>query len=175
MRVRVQLERPGGSLRPVTYAISLAPDRDTTDASAPMSLGATNGLEEADSRSTVSDVLHAQWPHVVQRARALTGSVAVNEYPDHLELETNDPRALLWLWDGGGSVEVPYSYEGPQAWVAVERAYVLAALVADLTGLVAYDDEIGTAATRDHLPQAVARYGGFSAFADTLRRPPQST
>jgi hypothetical protein len=92
--------------------------------------------------SPLSAEVRAAWDRIVPRARAVLGDISVRDGRSALGLEHEETGIELSVFAGSAGITVPYWTSDEAAGHVVEKIHRLAALVAQETGLEAYDPQL---------------------------------
>ena len=117
---------------------------------------AMESLEDAPSDGDPRQAAPPDWAHVVAGARGVLGEVSTFENPPNWELTHEETGIQLGSFKGQWGITVPYWSEGDAAAEVMKKAYALAVMVEEITGLHAYDPQLGqpVAELADPKPQA---------------------
>jgi hypothetical protein len=117
---------------------------------------AMESMEDPPSGGGARQAAPPDWAHVVARARGVLGEVSTFENPPNWELTHEETGIQLGSFEEQWSITVPYWSEGDAAAEVMKKVYALAVMVEEITGLHAYDPQLGqpVAELPDPKPQA---------------------
>jgi hypothetical protein len=104
---------------------------------------AMESLEDPASGGSARRAAPPQWAHVVAQARGMLGEVSTFENPPNWELTHEQTGIQLGSFHGQWSITVPYWSEGDAAAGVMKKVFALALMVEEITGLRAYDPQLG--------------------------------
>jgi hypothetical protein len=109
----------------------------------------------------------AAWERILDRVAREVGPVESEEYPSSLTLETVGPpgRIQLDYRADTADIEVAYRHSGHTALDIMERAYRIARIVEDESGLTGHDFEVDQPTRTGDPARAAARLAGVSDWA----------
>ncbi|WP_182908152.1 hypothetical protein [Microbispora sp. H13382] len=106
----------------------------------------------------------------MRRAAEEMGPVDVEEFPSGLTLRPQGPHAFQLDYDGeSAQVFIPYHYAAEEAVAVLTKAYRLARVVEEETGLEGYDPQTDRPTAENDLVSAVTEFTGIVRWiAETL-------
>ncbi|QQQ77652.1 hypothetical protein IOD16_03825 [Saccharothrix sp. 6-C] len=115
----------------------------------------------------LTDEHRAAWDRITRRVSADPGQVTCEEFPHGLNLRWTGPEGTLLLdYDGeSASIDIAYRYPGPAAPPIMARAYRIARVVEEESGLEGYDGVLEQPVATGDVAAAAAALGGTSGWA----------
>ncbi|MFD7238164.1 hypothetical protein ACFWAT_23035 [Streptomyces syringium] len=115
----------------------------------------------------LTDARRAEWDRILDRVSREIGPVESEEYLYSLTLETVGPpgRVQFDYCGDTANIEVAYRHSGPAALAVMERAYRIARIVEEESGLTGHDFEVDQPTRTGDPAKAAARLGGVSDWA----------
>ncbi|MBP2403059.1 hypothetical protein [Streptomyces syringium] len=115
----------------------------------------------------LTDAQRAEWGRILERVSREVGSVESEEYLYSLTLETVGPpgRVQFDYCGDTANIEVAYRHSGPAALAVMERAYRIARIVEEESGLTGHDFEVDQPTWSGDPVKAAARLSGVSGWA----------
>lgn len=112
----------------------------------------------------------AAWDRIVRRATEEIGPVDIEEFPSGLTLRTQGAHAFQLKYDGeSADISIPYHYAAKEAGAVLAKAYRLARLVEEETGLEGYDPQTDSPTAENDLASALTEFAGIVRWiAETL-------
>ncbi len=112
----------------------------------------------------------AAWDRITRRAREEIGSVDIEEFPSGLTLRTQGRHVFQLNYDGDSAdISIPYHYAAEEAGAVLAKAYRLARLVEEETGLEGYDPQTDRLTADNDLVSAITEFTGIARWiAETL-------
>ncbi|WP_190135407.1 hypothetical protein [Streptomyces longispororuber] len=149
----------------MTYDITLVrvpPGSTLEEAVARLGADFDPDVEPAPLRLTAAQ--RAAWERIVDRVARDVGPVGMEEFPYGLTLETVGPpgRVQLDYCGDTATVEVAYGHAGPAARDLMRRAYRIARVVEDESGLTGHDFEVDQPVRTGDPARAAARLSGVT-------------
>ena len=130
---------------------------------------AMESLEDPPSGADARPAAPPDWAHVAARARAVLGEVSAFENPPNWELTHEETGIQLGNFEGQWSITVPYWSEGDAAAEVMNKVYALAVIVEEITGLHAYDPQLGQPVAELADPKPEAAVPVFDKVAKLFR------
>ncbi|NUS64815.1 MAG: hypothetical protein HOQ46_14360 [Saccharothrix sp.] len=114
-----------------------------------------------------TDDHRAVWDRIVRRVSADADRVTCEEFRYSLNLRWEGPAGSLLLdYDGeSASIDIAYRYPGPAALPIMTRAYRIARVVEEESGLHGYDGVVDQPVATGDVDAAAAALGGTSGWA----------
>ncbi|XVS65813.1 hypothetical protein ACQPYE_07095 [Actinosynnema sp. CA-299493] len=116
---------------------------------------------------TLTDDHRAVWDRITRRVSEEAGQVVIEEFRYSLNLCWDGPAGRLMLdYDGeSAAIDIAYRYPGPAAPPIMTRAYRVARVVEEESGLEGYDAVVGQPVATGDVDVAAAALGGTSGWA----------
>lgn len=111
----------------------------------------------------------AQWDQVVAGVREVLGDVSVAEGPPNWEIDDETTAIQVSCFAGEWSITVPYWWDGERAEAIARSLRAIAGRIHDVTGLDAYDPQVGEDVRSDEWTPGKAAVV-FSQAAESFRR-----